>query len=115
MRSSLICPRLGVAFEPRRLARGEAFRSRAVVLSAAVVVLSLSLLAQATPARAAGPAAVTVRVEGLTETKLASTQVTTTTTPVVKDGNPAHSCPGTSAAGALQLATAGNWSGTWFS
>jgi hypothetical protein len=33
---------------------------------------------------------------------------------VVKDSNPEHSCTGTSAAGALQLATAGNWSGTWF-
>jgi hypothetical protein len=54
-------------------------------------------------------------VEGATETKLAATSVTTTTEPVIKDGNPAHSCPGTNAIGALQLATAGNWSsGKWF-
>jgi hypothetical protein len=52
-------------------------------------------------------------VEGLTETKLPSTLVTTTTTPVVKDEKSEDSCPGTSAAGALQLATAGNWSGPW--
>jgi hypothetical protein len=52
-------------------------------------------------------------VEGLTETLVPPTQVTTTTEPVVKDGVPAHSCPGTSAVGALQLATGGNWSGPW--
>ena len=62
-------------------------------------------------ARGGGPATVTVRVEGLTETLLPATQVTTTTEPVVKDGKPEDSCSGTSALGALQLATGGNWSG----
>jgi hypothetical protein len=64
---------------------------------------------------AAGPATVTVRVEGPTETLVNPTQVLTTTAPVVKDGNQADSCTGTSAAGALQLATKGNWDGNWFS
>jgi hypothetical protein len=67
----------------------------------------------ASPAGAAGPADVTVRVEGSSDTLLARSAVHTTTTPVVKDGNSAHSCTGTSVAGALELATAGNWSGTW--
>jgi hypothetical protein len=67
------------------------------------------------PAVAGAPASVTVRVEGLTETKVPPTIVTTTTAPVVKDGNSAHSCPGTSAAGALELATKGAWGGKWFS
>jgi hypothetical protein len=80
----------------------------------ALTCLALSLGATATPAFAGAPATVTVRVEGATETKLPVTQVTTTTEPVVKDGNPADSCPGTNAIGALQLATAGNWSGKWF-
>jgi hypothetical protein len=62
---------------------------------------------------AAGPATVTVRVEGLTETKLPPTEVTTSAAPVVKDGNPEHACSGTSAVGALQLATGGNWDGPW--
>jgi hypothetical protein len=57
---------------------------------------------------------VTVRVEGLTETKLAATPVMTTTAPVVKDGNPAHACPGTNASGALEIATGGSWNGQWF-
>ncbi len=85
---------------------------------AGAALLSLFLfvyvLAGASSAQAAGPATVSVRVEGLTETKVPLAQVTTTTEPVVKDGTPADSCPGTSAAGALQLATAGNWSGTWY-
>ncbi len=74
----------------------------------------LSLCAFASTALAAGPATVTVRVEGLSETKLPATQVTTTTEPVVKDGKPEDACPGTSAAGALQLATAGSWAGRWY-
>jgi hypothetical protein len=80
-----------------------------ILLAAAV----LALLAPA-GAFAAGPAGVTVRVEGTNDTLLARTPVQTTTTPVVKDGNPSDSCTGTSVAGALEVATAGNWSGTWF-
>jgi hypothetical protein len=78
-----------------------------------IVLAALASLACA-PALAAGPADVTVRIEGSSDTLLARTAVHTTTTPVVKDGNPAHSCTGTSVAGALEVATAGNWSGTWF-
>lgn len=79
----------------------------------AVACLALALFVSASTALAAGPASAVVRVEGLTETKLLPTQVTTTSAPVVKDGNPAHACPGTNAAGALELATGGNWSGKW--
>jgi hypothetical protein len=79
-------------------------------------LIVLAALASMTPAvaLAAGPADVTVRVEGTTDTLLPRSAVHTTTTPVVKDGDSSHSCTGTSAAGALEVATAGNWSGTWF-
>jgi hypothetical protein len=80
----------------------------------AVTTVVLALLASAPSVPAASPATVTVRVEGAIETKLPPTQVTTATAPVVKDGNPAHACPGASAAGALELATGGSWSGKWF-
>jgi hypothetical protein len=83
--------------------------------SALLVVVLLCLLAPSCAMAAGAPATVTVRVEGLNETKLPPTLVTTTTAPVVKDGNEADSCPGTSAAGALELATKGAWSGKWFS
>src|SRR5437588_1181595 len=82
--------------------------------TAVITILALALLASASSAPAASTGLVTVRVEGATETKLAPTQVTTTTAPFVKDGNPEHACPGTSAAGALELATGGSWSGRWF-
>jgi hypothetical protein len=85
--------------------------SRRAPLAFVAVCLWLSVSASA--ALATGPATVTVRVEGQNETLLSSTQVTTTTEAVVKDGKPEDSCPGTSALGALQLATGGNWSGPW--
>lgn len=79
----------------------------------AVGVVCIAVGCSAAIASAAGPATVTVRVEGLTETKLPATQVTTTTEPVINDGIPADSCSGTSAIGALQVATNGHWSGPW--
>ena len=73
----------------------------------------MCLLAVASTALAAGPASVMVRVEGTNATLVPPTDVTTTTAPVINDGNPEHSCAGTSALGALQLATGGDWSGPW--
>jgi hypothetical protein len=73
----------------------------------------LIVLVSASTTLASAPATVTVRVEGLTETKLLPTQVTLTGTPVVKDGNPEHACGGNTGVGALQLATGGNWTGPW--
>jgi len=60
---------------------------------------------------AAAPANVTVRVEGARETLLPSTVVRTTNAPVVKDGT--NACPGTTALGALDRATRGEWAGRW--
>jgi hypothetical protein len=69
-----------------------------------------SFLLLASTATAGTPSTVTVRVVGLTGTTLLpQTQVTTTTTPIDPDGNPADTCPGTSAGGALYDATQGNW------
>jgi hypothetical protein len=78
-----------------------------------LLLACLLSLAFASLARATSPATVTVRVEGLNETKLPATTVTTNSTPVVKDGDTSHACPGTSAIGALELASGGNWSGPW--
>jgi len=70
------------------------------------------LLALLTPsaALAADPATVTVRVEGDAETLLARTVVPATGPALVRDGD---SCPGDSAAAALDRATTGAWKGTW--
>jgi len=79
------------------------------VLQALTAALLSSLLL-ASAATAGSPATVTVRVVGLTGTTLLpQTQVTTTTTPIDSDGEPADLCSGTSAGGALYDATRGNW------
>jgi hypothetical protein len=83
-------------------------RRRSLGLAAVIFVIV------AAPALAA-PSPVTVRVEGATDTLIPRTAVTTTTTPVNKDGVAGHDCTGTSAAGALEQASAGNWSGVWSS
>jgi hypothetical protein len=57
---------------------------------------------------------VQIRVEGTSATIVPRTALTTTTATVNKDGQAGHDCTGTSAAGALELATAGDWTGTWF-
>jgi hypothetical protein len=85
--------------------------SRCICLPLGIVCLASAVFAST--ALAAEPATVTVRVEGLSETKLPATQVTTTTAPIDADGNAEDSCAGTSALGALQLATGGDWSGPW--
>jgi Domain of unknown function (DUF4430) len=90
----------------------------AAVLLAAGVALALALAlvpadthAAASPSKAG--ATVTVRVEGSTRTLVPATAVALNATPVVKNGVAADSCSGESAAGALQLATHGDWAGTW--
>jgi hypothetical protein len=82
-------------------------RRRCIGLAAVVLVVA------AAPAVAAGPASVTVRVEGAADTLVPRTALTTTTAVVNKDGVAGHDCTGTSAAGALEQATSGQWSGTY--
>jgi hypothetical protein len=75
--------------------------------SLALGAVCISLLMFASAALAAGPATVTVRVEGFNGvTLLPQTQVTTTTAPVPVEGG---ACSGTSVGGALYDATHGDW------
>lgn len=71
-------------------------------------------LLTAAPAIAAGPA-VSVRVEGLKRTLLATTVVHTHSGSITKGGTPAGVCPASSGAGALDVATHGNWNGKYSS
>ena len=73
------------------------------------------MLAAPALASAGAPADVRLRVEGSASTLLERTTLRTTTTPVNKDGMPGHECTGTSAAGALEVGLAGDWSGTFYS
>jgi hypothetical protein len=70
-----------------------------------VVASFLALLTASATAVAGTPATVSVRVEGQASTLLPLKTVTTNTTPTPSPGN----CAGTTAAGALQLATEGSW------
>jgi hypothetical protein len=74
------------------------------------LVALVATLLLAAPAGAA-PGNVGVRVEGDAQTLLPRTVVTTTDTPVGKPGQP--TCDGTSALGALDQATGGDWSGPY--
>jgi len=78
------------------------------------VLAGLIALVLAGPAQAAGPAKVTVRAEGVQQTLIPRVAVTTTTTPVNKSGKPGEECTGTSAAGALEIASGGDWTGSFF-
>lgn len=70
------------------------------------------LLISAAAAVAAGTT-VSVRVEGLNRTLLPTTIVHTHAGTITKDGTPGSTCPATSAAGALNVATHGRWGGSY--
>ena len=65
-------------------------------------------------AHAGTPAKVGVRVEAPGKTLADATLTTTRAKVVGKDGDATHSCSGTSAAGALEQATGGKWTASWF-
>jgi hypothetical protein len=80
------------------------------ILASVAGALAVTALAAPSVHAAGKPANVTVRVEGPTAT-LADAQVKTTAAAVKKDGE--HACSGTSAAGALELATKGRWDASY--
>lgn len=75
-----------------------------LVLLRSVLLALVALSLTAAPALAAAGPTVTIRIEGQDATLLARTQVATSTDPV-----PVSGCPGTSVAGAIEVATHGNW------
>ncbi len=90
---------------------------RRLVISAAVAVMgALALGAGSSALGAASGPKVTVRIEGAKRTLLASATVRVPAGGwVTKDGAPKGRCPADSAAGALNVATHGAWSGSWSS
>jgi len=93
---------------------GRPARTRQAVAVALVLTAALAAALALTGARAASAAApITVRIEGTTSTLLPTTVVRLGSAKVVKNGVAADSCSGASAAGALEVATHGNWKGTW--
>lgn len=72
------------------------------------------LVSAAGASAAAGPIDVHVRIEGAKKTLVSGRTVTLADAPIIKDGNPDHSCPGQTALGALQQGTKGDWEGKWY-
>jgi hypothetical protein len=71
-------------------------------------------LAAAPIASATAPPTVTVTVIGKTKTLLAAKTVHTRSGSITRGGVAAGKCPATSAQGALNVATHGNWKGSWY-
>lgn len=71
------------------------------------------LLVSATGASAADAIKVHFRAEGAKKTLVERRAVTLADAPIVKDGDPAHACPGQTALGALEAGTHSDWTGAW--
>ena len=86
--------------------------ARSGVLAAAVLTCWFA----ASPALAAGPSLVTVRVEGSSQTLLSATTVPLQAAAFHPSADPvaSHTCSGASAARALETATGGAWNGAYF-
>jgi hypothetical protein len=84
---------------------------------ALLAVTSAAVLAPAglasKPRQSSSGPKVTVRVEGLKKTRLLPTLASGRSGWITKGGTPKGQCPGQSAAGALDVATKGNWTGSW--
>jgi hypothetical protein len=88
-------------------------RALAATLSLSLGAAALTAAQTAAGAAAAPSTAITVRVEGPRQTLVSAASVVLSDGTIVKDGISADSCSSRSAAGALELATRGDWSGTW--
>jgi len=99
----------------QRTHSGRSALIRLATASMLTLALGAALAAvQTTASAAAAPStAITVRVEGPKRTLVPAAGVVLSAGTIVKDGVAVDSCSGLSAAGALELATRGNWGGTW--
>ncbi len=87
---------------------------RTFALGGATVALAL-ILGFSTASLAAGTSGTTVsvRIEGKNRTLLPATMVHTHSGAITKGGTPKGACPGTSGAGALDVATHHKWNGSY--
>ncbi len=91
---------------------------RRVLIATAVALLTVpvaGVAAQTAPDQggSAGGPTVSVRVEGLKKTRLLATSAGRRSGWITKGGTPKGQCSGNSAAGALDVATQGDWTGAW--
>jgi hypothetical protein len=99
--------------------KGVALLKRTIVLAltgmaAMAAVAGGALAAAGAQAGTSGPAA-GIRIEGAGKTLLLSTRARGRSGSITRYGAPKGRCPGDSIQGALDVATHGNWKGTWYS
>jgi hypothetical protein len=90
--------------------------SRRSIISPAVGATAgvIALVAVATAVAAGSGPNVTIRIEGAKRTLLATKTVQVPASgSIMRFGAPSGACPAASAAGVLNVATKGSWSGTW--
>ena len=88
--------------------KNHVFRTGFAGLAAAIALVAAPI------ASAAATPTVTVSVVGKTKTLLAAKTVHTKSGSITKGGVAPGKCPATSAQGALNVATHGNWNGSWY-
>jgi hypothetical protein len=93
---------------------GLALASTLALTCAVAAPTALGSGSSAAAARAAGPT-VTVQVKTLTKTLFSSRSVRGRSGWITKGGTPSGKCSGKSAAGALDVATHGRWTGKYYS
>lgn len=85
------------------------------IISSAAALLGCGLVLALAPGAGASSPKVTIRIEGVNKTLLKTTTETVGSGSVTKGGAPRGACPVASAAGVLQKATKGRWSGSYSS
>ena len=96
--------------------RTQAMKAGAAALGMTVALAAAQIATAATPrasSAAAGPK-VSVAIVGKSKTLLAAKTVQTKTGWITRGGAPSGKCSATSAQGALNVATRGNWQGKWY-
>jgi hypothetical protein len=97
--------------------RNQVIKAGAAALGTTLALATAQVATAAAPhahAAAAGPK-VSITIVGRTRTLLKTKTVQTTSGSITRGGAPAGKCPATSAQGALNVATHGNWKGKWYS
>jgi Domain of unknown function (DUF4430) len=89
--------------------------SRYQTVKCSVAVLAVAAFVAPSVASAAAAPIVTVQIVGKTKTLLPTKTVQTSSGSITRGGVAAGKCSATSAQGALNVATHGNWKGTWYS
>jgi hypothetical protein len=98
--------------------RTNAFRAGAAALGVTVAFATAQIATAAAPHATAAAAGtkVSITIQGRTKTLLKTETVTAPASgSITRGGAPAGKCPADTAQGALNVATHGDWKGTWYS